>query len=993
MRRILDWLTQRSFRLQLIGAAVLSEIILIAALTYLGIQQMDRALAEQIRVRIDQGTVLFNAALASELAERNYSALELALQRARGEGEIDYAVLRDERGKLIVAAGWDMERPLPPIDGDVLAAADSGMVHLQQFITLGGLKVGELRYGLPTAFLQEARRRLLRQVILVASAGILVSLVGLLLLGFGMMRRLGNLTHVAGRLAGGDLSVRVVNDRHDEIGRLGAAFNNMAQMLDERVHALHASEERLALVMLGTSDGIWDWDLRRNATYFSPRFRELLGYGDEQEFRVMFQFRTALHPDDRDRTLAALDAATQQADVRFDETYRLRCRDGSYRWFRGRGQTQRDEGGEASRFAGSLSDISAQKAVEQALRESEETFFYAVRGSSDGIWDWNVSENTYYISPRYRELLGYSEEELPNERQSFLGIVHPEDLPRVEEAVRKHFRERTPYDVEYRMRHKDGGWRWFRGRGQAVWNPEGRVIRFAGASSDIEAQKQAEGSIKSLLAEQQALLDNALVGIVYLKNRVVMSCNRRFEVLFGYEPGELTGQTTEILYPYPSWDIYDARGAETYQVLNSNRSFSEEIQLRRKDGSLFWGYITGRAIDPAHPHDGSVWIYLDVSERRLAIEALRVSEGRFRKYFEESTDASLIIEGDRFVDCNLAALNMLRMNSKQELGTVHPSELSPEYQPDGRLSVEKADEMIRIAFEQGSHRFEWLHRRADGEIFPAEVLLTRIIHQDTPLLYVVWRDITDRKLAETENRKLREELEQRVRERTAELTAANKELEAFSYSVSHDLVAPLRAIDGFSRMIEEDYGALVDARGKGYIDRIRSGTQRMQQLIDDMLALSRVTRNEMKRDTVNLSGIAASILNDLKQLQPQRSVATHIALDISANGDPNLLRIALENLLRNAWKFTAKHAAPTIEFGTLHEGDKPVYFVSDNGAGFDMTYAGKLFGAFQRMHKPQEFEGTGIGLAIVHRIIQRHGGRIWAEAEPERGATFFFTLT
>ena len=214
-----------------------------------------------------------------------------------------------------------------------------------------------------------------------------------------------------------------------------------------------------------------------------------------------------------------------------------------------------------------------------------------------------------------------------------------------------------------------------------------------------------------------------------------------------------------------------------------------------------------------------------------------------------------------------------------------------------------------------------------------------------------------------------------------------------SYSVSHDLVSPLRAIDGFSRMIEEDYGTLVDARGKGYIDRIRSGTQRMQQLIDDMLALSRVTRNEMKRDTINLSGIATSILNDLKQLQPQRSVATHIALDIFSNGDPNLLRIALENLLRNAWKFTAKHAAPTIEFGTLHEGDKPVYFVSDNGAGFDMTYAGKLFGAFQRMHKPQEFEGTGIGLAIVHRIIQRHGGRIWAEAEPERGATFFFTLT
>ena len=992
MHRMLDWLAQRSFRLQLIGAAVLSEIVLIAALTYLGIQQMDMALTDQIKARIDQGTVLFNAALASDLAERDYSALARSLQLARREGEVDYAVLHDERGKLVAASGWERERPLPAVDQDIHKAADSGMVHLQQSVMLAGVIVGELQYGMNTEFLLEARRALLHRTLYVASAGILISLLGLLLLGLGMMRRLGNLTGVARRLADGDLTVRVANGSHDEIGRLGSAFNHMAQALDERIRELHASEDRLALVMRGTLDGIWDWDLRRNTTHFSPRFRELLGYDDEQEFRMTFYFRTALHPDDRDRTLAALEAAKLQ-HARFDEPYRLRTRDGGYRWFRGRGQAQWDENGDAYRVAGSLSDISAQMSAEAALRKSEETLHYAVRGSSDGIWDWNVTEDRYYISPRYRELLGYSEEELPNERRSFLGIVHPEDLPRVEQAVRKHFRERTPYDVEYRMRHMDSGWRWFRGRGQAVWNADGRVIRFAGASSDIEAQKQAEDSIKSLLAEQQALLDNALVGIVYLRKRVIMSCNRRFEVLFGYEPGELIGRTTEILYSYPTREIYDANGVETYRALNGNRSVSEEIQLRRKDGSLFWGYLTGRAIDSAHPLDGSVWIYLDVSERRLAVEALRVSEERFRKYFEESMDASLIIEGDRFVDCNLAALNMLRMNSKQELGIAHPSELSPERQPDGRLSAEKADEMIEIAFEQGSHRFEWLHRRADGEIFPAEVLLTRIIHQDTPLLYVVWRDITDRKLAEAENRRLREELEQRVRERTAELTAANKELEAFSYSVSHDLVSPLRAIDGFSRMIEEDYGTLVDARGKGYIDRIRSGTQRMQQLIDDMLALSRVTRNEMKRDTINLSGIATSILNDLKQLQPQRSVATHIALDIFSNGDPNLLRIALENLLRNAWKFTAKHAAPTIEFGILHEGGKPVYFVSDNGAGFDMQYAGKLFGAFQRMHRPQEFEGTGIGLAIVQRIIQRHGGRIWAKAEPEKGATFYFTLS
>ena len=171
----------------------------------------------------------------------------------------------------------------------------------------------------------------------------------------------------------------------------------------------------------------------------------------------------------------------------------------------------------------------------------------------------------------------------------------------------------------------------------------------------------------------------------------------------------------------------------------------------------------------------------------------------------------------------------------------------------------------------------------------------------------------------------------------------------------------------------------------------------MHQLIDDLLALSRVTRDEMKREPVSLSAIAEQILSDLKQMQPDRKITTRITLDIHAQGDPSLLHIALENLLRNAWKFTARqnaaHRTAEIEFGVLRDGDKPVYFVRDNGAGFDMQYAGKLFGAFQRMHGAQEFEGTGIGLAIVHRIIQRHGGRIWAEAAPEQGATFFFTLS
>jgi signal transduction histidine kinase/HAMP domain-containing protein len=252
---------------------------------------------------------------------------------------------------------------------------------------------------------------------------------------------------------------------------------------------------------------------------------------------------------------------------------------------------------------------------------------------------------------------------------------------------------------------------------------------------------------------------------------------------------------------------------------------------------------------------------------------------------------------------------------------------------------------------------------------------------------------TERKRADGEVRKLNVELEQRVVERTAQLEAANKELEAFSYSVSHDLRAPLRSIDGFSQALQEDYGEKVEGQGKDYIRRIRAATQRMADLIDALLTLSRVTRSEIRLEEVNLSRLARTIATDLQKIQPDRQAEFIIAEGLTANGDARLLRIVMENLIGNAWKFTSKKKNVCIELGSLKQDDgKLAYFIKDNGAGFDMAYADKLFGAFQRLHGTEEFSGTGIGLATVQRIIHRHGGRVWAEGEPEKGATFYFTF-
>jgi len=231
-----------------------------------------------------------------------------------------------------------------------------------------------------------------------------------------------------------------------------------------------------------------------------------------------------------------------------------------------------------------------------------------------------------------------------------------------------------------------------------------------------------------------------------------------------------------------------------------------------------------------------------------------------------------------------------------------------------------------------------------------------------------------------------------LKQHATELAAVNKELEAFNYSVSHDLRSPLRSINGFSQALLEDYADKLDAQGKDYLQRVRAASQNMAQLIDDLLDLSRITRSKIRRGTVNLSVLAQAVTAELTKMEPERQVEFVIAGRLIVKGDERLLKIVLENLLGNAWKFTGNNPKAKIEFGVTQVDGRSAYFVRDNGAGFDMAYANKLFGAFQRLHDPSEFPGSGIGLATVQRIIHRHGGQVWAEGAVGQGATFYFTL-
>jgi light-regulated signal transduction histidine kinase (bacteriophytochrome) len=290
---------------------------------------------------------------------------------------------------------------------------------------------------------------------------------------------------------------------------------------------------------------------------------------------------------------------------------------------------------------------------------------------------------------------------------------------------------------------------------------------------------------------------------------------------------------------------------------------------------------------------------------------------------------------------------------------------------------------------KSDYQREWQFRRKDGSVFAVDTIATAM--PDGNLLAMI-RDITERKQAQKEIHQLNSELEQRVIERTAQLEAANKELEAFSYSVSHDLRAPLRAVDGFSQAVLEDYGPLLPEACREDLQTIRKGAQKMGQLIDDLLTFSRLSRLPLSKSAVDTGKLVRSVLGELNYIQKNRQIDVSIADLPPCQADPALLKQVWLNLLSNALKYTGKRKEALVEIGCVQAKGQNVYFVRDNGTGFDMKYAHKLFGVFQRLHRAEDYEGTGVGLAIVQRIIHRHGGRVWAESTVNGGATFYFTM-
>jgi PAS domain S-box-containing protein len=422
-------------------------------------------------------------------------------------------------------------------------------------------------------------------------------------------------------------------------------------------------------------------------------------------------------------------------------------------------------------------------------------------------------------------------------------------------------------------------------------------------------------------------------------------------------------------------------------VFKASRGIEDiyELTYIRKDGSRFPAVVSVTAL---RDDEGAIIGYLLIGtdntarkqieeERKQLDQRLRDQQFYTRSLFESNIDALITTDPRGIITDVNKQMEALTGSTRDELiGSPFKNYFT---------DPERAEAGINLVLsEKKVPNYELTVRARDGRKTVVSYNATTFYDRDRRLqgVFAAARDVTERS-----------RLEEQVRRRTVEVEAANKELEAFSYSVSHDLRSPLRSIDGFSQAFLEDYGPLVPPEGREDLERVRHATQRMGQLIDDMLLLSRVTRREMHMEKTDMSALAADVAGDFARESPQRNVELSIEPDMTATGDPQLLHIVLVNLLGNAWKFTSRREHAHVSVGTVQDPEHgPAFFVRDDGAGFDLQYKDKLFVAFQRLHGQDEFPGTGIGLATIQRAVRRHGGDVWADGEVDRGATFYFTI-
>jgi PAS domain S-box-containing protein len=707
-------------------------------------------------------------------------------------------------------------------------------------------------------------------------------------------------------------------------------------------------------------------------------FTDLSGYTREEVIgNTALEFNLWANHKDRDKMLRVL---KREGSVHNHE-YNFRIRSGDIRTWTFSAELI-DIGNEPCMIS-MTTDITEQKRAEEALRDSEEKFSKAFHSSPAAISISLIKDGSFIeINNSYTRMTGYRREELIGHNAGEFNIWV--DTKQKENMLHKIRNRETIKNEEYVYRIKSGDIRTVLVSSEYLTlDGEPCVLVI---NTDITRRKQMEEALR----ESEDKFNKAfhaspdIAAIVSKKDHKYLEVNENFLKFYQFTRDEVIGRSASEI---GIWGNIEERGKVTEIIRKKGRIRNAEIHMHNKSGEERVGLFSAEKVsfggEPCF-----VAMTVDITERKQAEEALRINEERFRLIADNATDLISRIQMIPEIKTDYMSPSCLRITGYRQddfyndpnlgLQMIHPEDRDF-FLTHINSGIKKDQKPITVRLV-----------RKDGQVIWIEQTHAAISNDkgETIAMHLIARDITERKQYEEQLKQTLEDLKQS----SAQLAATNKELETFSYSVSHDLRSPLRSIDGFSQALLEDYAERLDNTGKDYLNRLRNASQKMGDLIDGLLKLSRLTRSEMHQEEVDLSTLVEEITSRLQENEPKRRAEFVIKKGLVTRGDPELLRALFENLLGNAWKFTKKTEKTRIEFGTTKNGKKTTYFINDNGAGFDMTYADKLFGAFQRLHDISEFPGTGIGLATVLRIINRHGGSIWAKGAVDKGATFYFTL-
>ncbi|MFP4241629.1 MAG: PAS domain S-box protein [Chitinispirillaceae bacterium] len=735
-------------------------------------------------------------------------------------------------------------------------------------------------------------------------------------------------------------------------------------------HALRRSEERFRTLADNISQLVWMADSDGEIQWYNQRWYDFSGT-DYEKMKIN-GLTSVVHPDYIEEAVSTFQKSIQTGNT-WEFTFPMRCRDGTYRWFLSRANPIRNESGEIVRWFGTNTDISELKRVQEEVNVAAERFRRITSSNIVGTVIGGIDGSINFANDQFLKLIGYSRQEYENNNISWKEITPPECLYLDENAL-KELRATgvaTPYEKQFLR--KDGSRVWVLLADTVLPGTESEIFAFV---LDITERKRAFDEAQARRAEVEAILNSLPDGyIIYNQNGYITSMNERARAVIGFTETDAQlsyeDRMKRIKVMTPEGEVYPVDQIPSYRALHYGETTRDVVMEIVNENRSCWISVSSSPISVDGTNLGAVMEFSDITDlHKLQVQL--TDERNFVSAILDTSGALILISDtdSRIIRINTAC-ELLSGYADGELIGLSIFDLVP---LDENEEVKKVFHRLLSGETMVEHENHWVTKSGEKRFIRWRNTSLLDERGKPAFLVATGIDISDRKHYERE------------------LTTTNKELESFSYSVSHDLRSPLSVIGNFAAILLEDYSDKLDEEGQEYLGRMMINVKKMQRLIDDILRLSRVSRQELRRENVDLSAIVNNYLEELHSTEPKRKAEFIVEENVHAHADPQLVHVALENLLRNSWKYSSRREVTRIRFGKEVRNGLAAFYIKDNGVGFDSQFADAIFDPFKRVHAEKEFEGTGVGLSIVKRVIDRHGGHVWAESEKEKGASFYFTL-